>query len=148
MTTWEFLGKGSRPRGVKIQCYWKAYSNLDITLAKHVAELVFFLKVSNLWINSQRAKKTLRGKVIPREEKTCWISSTISLLSSIFPHTVDDVAPSIGFQWSPCKASDVFFGVSQISREVGHGLMGYDPENRGCRCVFLWRRVIFWLRFQ
>jgi hypothetical protein len=36
-----------------------------------VAERVFFLKVSNLWINSQRAKKTLRGKVIPWVEKTC-----------------------------------------------------------------------------
>jgi hypothetical protein len=36
-----------------------------------VAKHVFFLKVLNLWINSQRAKKTLRGKVIPQDEKTC-----------------------------------------------------------------------------
>ena len=32
MTTWEFLGKGSRPRGVEIRCYWKTYSNLDTTI--------------------------------------------------------------------------------------------------------------------
>ena len=36
-----------------------------------VAEVALFIKVSNLWINSQRAEKTLRAKVIPREEKTC-----------------------------------------------------------------------------
>jgi hypothetical protein len=36
-----------------------------------VVECVFFLKVLNLWINSQRAKKTLCGKVIARDEKTC-----------------------------------------------------------------------------
>ena len=35
-----------------------------------IAECVFFLKVLNLRINSQRAKKTLPAKVIPREEKT------------------------------------------------------------------------------
>ena len=43
----------------------------EIRLLHVVAEHVFFLKVSNLWINSQQAKKTLRGKVIPWVEKTC-----------------------------------------------------------------------------
>ena len=114
-----------------------------------VAERVFFLKVQKLQINSQWAKKTLRAKVIPWDEKTCWIFCTIFLHSSIFPHTVD-VAPSIGFRWTLCpwKAYDVFFGVSQISREVGHGPVRYDPANRGCQSVFLWRRVIFRLRLR
>ena len=44
---------------------------LEIQELHVVAERVFFLKVSNLWMNSQRAKKTLRGKVIPQDEKTC-----------------------------------------------------------------------------
>ena len=121
----------------------------EIRLLHVVAEHVFFLKVPNLHMNSQWAKKTLCAKVIPREENMCWISSIISLLKSIFPRTVD-VAPSVGFRWSPCpcKACDVFFGVSQISREVGHGPVRYDPTNRGCRSVFPWRRVIFQLRLQ
>ena len=29
---WHMSRKGSRPRGVEIQCYWKAYSNIDTTL--------------------------------------------------------------------------------------------------------------------
>ena len=44
---------------------------LEIQELHVVAERVFFLEVLNLWINSQRAKKTLRGKVIPQDEKTC-----------------------------------------------------------------------------
>ena len=94
-----------------------------------VAERVIFLKVLNLWINSQRAKKTLRGKVIPRDEKTCWISCIISLLSSIFSRTVD-VAPSVGFWWSRCpwKSCDVFFGVSQTREKSSMGL--WDMTSR------------------
>ena len=112
---------------------------LEIWELHVVAECVFFLKVSNLRINSQRVKKTLCKKVIPREEKKCWISSTISLLSLIFPHIVD-VALSVGFQLSSCpwKACDVFLIVSQISREVELGPVRYDPANRGCWCVFPW----------
>jgi hypothetical protein len=70
---------------------------LEIRELHVVAECVFFLKVPNLWINSQRAEKTLCTKVIPREEKTCWISNIISLLLSIFPRMVD-VAPDVGFR--------------------------------------------------
>ena len=113
-----------------------------------VAECVLFLEVINLQINSQWAKKKIRAKVIPREEKTCWISCTNCILSSIFPRIVD-VAYSVGFRWSWCpwKACDVFFGVSLISREVELGLVRYDPVNRGYRSVFPCWRVIFRLRF-
>jgi hypothetical protein len=50
-----------------------------------------------LRINLQRVEKILRAKVIPQEEKTCRISNAISLLSSIFPRTVD-VAPAVDFR--------------------------------------------------
>ena len=81
--------------------------------------------------------------------KTCQMSSTIFLLSSIFPRTID-VAPGVGFWWSQCpwKSCDVFFGVSQISREVELGPVRYNLANKGRRSVFPWRRVIFRLRFQ
>ena len=68
---------------------------LEIRELQVVAERVLFLRVSNLRINSQRAEKTLRAKVIPREENTCWISTTISLLSSILPRTVDELPVSV-----------------------------------------------------
>ncbi len=102
-----------------------------------VAECVFFLKFLNFWINSQPAKNTLRGKVIPRDEKTCWISCTISLLSSIFPCTVD-VGPSVSFQWSPCpwKACDVFFGVSQTREKSSMGLWDMTPRTEAAGVFF------------
>ena len=124
----------------------ESFSNWDSSLTGEVlgnprvavvAERVLFLKVLNLRINLQWAEKILRVKVIPLEEKTCWIFSTISLLSSIFPRTVD-VAPAVDFRWSwyPWQACDVFFEVSQISREVELGPVRYDPANRGCRSIF------------
>ena len=44
---------------------------LEIQELDVVIERVLFLKISNLWINSQLVKNTLHVKVIPREERTC-----------------------------------------------------------------------------
>jgi hypothetical protein len=103
----------------------------------HVAERVFFLKVPNLHMNSQWAKKTLCAKVISQEEKMCWISCTISFLLSIFLRTVD-VAPSVNFLWSPCpwKACDVFFGVSQTQEKSSMGLWDMTPRTEAAGVFF------------
>ena len=95
----------------------------EIRLLHVVAEHVFFLKVPKLHMNSQWAKKTVCAKVIPRVEKICWISSTISLLLSIFSYTVH-VAPNVSFWWSSCpwKACEIFFEVSQTHEKSSMGL--------------------------
>ena len=113
-----------------------------------VAERVFFLKVINLQINSQWAKKRMRAKVIPREEKMCWTSYTISLLSSIFPHMVD-VAPSVSFE---CLCVPKKLGISSSEIHKSHeksslGLWDMTPKTEAAD-VFFRDRVIFRLRFR
>ena len=61
-----------------------------------MAERVLFLKVLDLQINSQRVGKTLCVKMTPPGGKARETFSIISLLSSIFPRTVD-VAPDVLF---------------------------------------------------
>ncbi len=94
-----------------------------------------------IWEDSMRKGGLPGGRM-------CRISSTIFLLLSIFPHTVEGV-PSVGFWWSWClwKAYDVLFGVSQILWEVELGPVRYSLTNRGHQSVFSWWRVIFRPRF-
>ncbi len=110
---------------------------LEIQELHVVAERVLFRKISNLQINSQRVKNTLQAKVIPWEERTCWISSKISLLSSIFLCTIH-IALSLGFRWSSCpwKACDVFFGVSQTREKSSMGLWDMTPRTEAAGVFF------------
>ena len=64
-----------------------------------VAGVAIFLTHLGLWINSQRAGKTLRAKAVVREEKCVRFSAHFSYFLFVFACTVD-LAPDVGFRRS------------------------------------------------
>jgi hypothetical protein len=101
-----------------------------------VAGVSIFLTHPGLWINSQRAGKTLRAKAIVREEKRVRFSARFSYFSFVFARTVD-LAPNVGFRrswyrWKACATR--FLKVSDL-QTTELGLERYGPVDIGGKLI-------------
>jgi hypothetical protein len=84
-----FLAKIPAKRG-------KSPANRELHVVAGVAIFPMYL---GLWINSQRAGKTLGAKAVVREEKQVRFPARFSYFLSVFARMFD-LAPDVGFQRS------------------------------------------------